>query len=125
MKAKLYQEMAQLVDARLRCIATKSEWAANHTDRLQALVKDHLPSGSGLDCGTAIDLDKSKPEKLVFNTSFHHMNDAGMYDGWTEHSIVITPSLRWGFDLRITGKNRNDIKAYLHDIYNEALNTEV
>ena len=46
-------------------------------------------------------------------THFHHMNDGGFYDGWTEHSVVVTPSLVYGFDTRITGRDRNDIKNYI------------
>ena len=120
----LYQEIASLVQARQNCIEKQnSEWQANHEEKINQLCCEYMPSGSGIDCGTKIDFDASNPEKLVFNLSFHHMNENGMYDGWTEHQAIVTPSLAFGFNLKFTGKNRNQIKEYLHDIYSSALNS--
>jgi hypothetical protein len=31
----------------------------------------------------------------------------------TEHKVIATPSFQGGFNLRITGRNRNDIKEYI------------
>ncbi len=116
--------MAQVIE----CIAgsfdamgrAEPEWGERHKDRILAIVKKHMPSGSGFDSGTSFDFDKSKPDKLVFNTYFHHMNDGGYYDGWSEHSVIVTPAFR-GFNLRVTGKNKNDIKDYIGDIFYNAL----
>lgn len=124
---KLYVLLAQLVDARLRCMADgdKVEWKSKHEDRIRALVKEHMPSGSGFDSGTGLDLDRSNGNKLVFHTSFHHMTDGGMYDGWTEHDVVITPHLAAGFTMRITGRNRNEIKDLISQSFEHSLNQEV
>jgi hypothetical protein len=123
----LYSELASTVDALHTC-ETKpeqyGEWAGKHADSIDALVREHMPSGSGFDCGTKIDLDASHAEKLVFTTSFHHMNDDGYYDGWTEHTVTVTPSFN-GFNLRIGGRNRNDIKEYIHEAFSQALKTEL
>lgn len=91
---------------------------------IKVLVERYLPSGSGWNTGTKLD-DKSTGERLVFYGSFDHMNDIGYYDGWTEHSIIVTPSLQWGFELRITGRDRNGIKEYLHDLFSAVLRQEV
>lgn len=48
-------------------------------------------------------------------------NENGMYDGWTQHSIIVRPSFVHGLDITITGKDRNQIKEYLHDVYFSAL----
>jgi len=90
-----------------------------------ALCKNHLPSGSGIDRGTMIDLDKSTPNKLRLITAYHHMNENGMYDEWTEHTVTVTPDLMHGFTLKIGGRNRNDIKDYLYDVYREDLSKEL
>jgi hypothetical protein len=125
MNTKLFSTLASVVDARLRCEQKNNlEWFHNHTARITELCKDMMPSGSGFDCGTKLDFDNSTGDKLVFLTSFHHMNDSGMYDGWTEHSIIVTPSLIHGFNLKITGRDRNDIKEYIAETFGIALNEE-
>jgi len=122
MKTELYATLSGLIDARLNCIKSNNqEWLGKHTNRILEIVSDHMPSGSGIDCGTKIDLDESTGEKLVFTFSYHHMNESGMYDGWTDHKAIVTPSLAHGFSLRITGSNRNDIKEYLHEVYSFAV----
>jgi hypothetical protein len=122
----LYHVLANKIVAMANCREMgNEEWLSRHRDEAEQLVRDMMPSGSGIDSGTTLDFDASKPDKLVFDTSFHHMNDGGMYDGWTEHTVIVTPSLSSGFDVRITGRNRNEIKDYLADIYHEALRQNV
>ena len=118
----LYRTLAQLIDARDRCAGDpgKAGWENRHQERIESLVRERMPHGSGFDSGTMLD-DNSTPEKLVFYTSFHHMNDAGMYSGWTEHKVTVKPSLRWGFVLTVSGRDRNEIKGYIEEEFNEAL----
>lgn len=97
---------------------------ALHGDTIEELLSD-FPSGSGFDNGTKLDLDDSTGEKLVFTTSYHHMNDGGMYDGWTDHVVTVEPSLEMGYRLKIRGSNRNDIKEYIADIFHSCLDAEV
>lgn len=118
----LFREIAAAVEARLTCIKQgKEEWKDRHEQRILELVKSYMPSGSGWDMGTRIDLDRSTGEKLVFFGSYHHMDQAGGYDGWTEHTIHVTPSLISRMSLRITGRNRNEIKDYLYQTFDQAL----
>lgn len=77
-------------------------------------IMDTAPSGSGIDLGTRLDLEESGNTKLVFQVDYHHMNDSGYYDGWTEHRAIVTPRLT-GIDIKITGRNRNGIKDLLGD----------
>ena len=124
----LYSKLASTVDAMHRCEEKPEqygEWATKHAETISALVREHMPSGSGFDCGTQMDCIESHAEKLVFTTSFHHMNDVGYYDGWTEHTITVTPSFIGGFNLRVSGRNRKDIKDYIHDVFSQALKTEL
>mgnify|MGYP001762209740 CR=1 FL=1 len=94
-------------------------------ERAERLVSEHMPSGSGVDTGTTLDLESSTPERLAFTLSFHHMDDCGHYDGWTEHRVIVRPSFAFGMDVRVTGRNRNGIKDYLADIYAESLRADV
>lgn len=93
------------------------------TQRLDSLIK-RAPSGSGFDSGTEFLVDKSNTERLVFKTSFHHMDDAGGYDGWTDHEVWVKADLLVGFTIRVTGQNRNDIKEYIADVFNTFLNED-
>ena len=125
----LYSELAMLIQARRNCAESVNgtpslqDWFEKHSDRIEALVREHMPSGSGFDSGTTLDLDASHAERLVFNTAFHHMED-GYYAGWTQHTVTVTPSFH-GFNLRVSGRNRNDIKDYIGSMFHEALHTEL
>ncbi len=122
----LYKELASAIDARKRCAETNNaEWFAKHGETIAQLVDDFLPSGFGWDGGTKIDLDASHADKLVLFGSFHHMHESGMYDGWTEHTVTVTPSLLNDFNLRISGRDRNEIKDYLHEMFDASLRTEI
>ena len=132
----LYSELAGMVEARRNCaqrtetaqesnVGASVEWLDRHTETIESLVKQHMPHGSGFDSGTTLDLDASHADKLVFNTAFHHMNDGGYYDGWTEHTVTVVPSLTASFHLRVSGRNRNDIKEYIADEFYHALMLKV
>jgi len=110
--------------ARSERLASARAWRTKHRDWIARLVREHMPSGAGIDTGTKLD-DSSTPDRLVFSFSFHHMNEHGSYDGWTEHTAIVKPSLAFGFDLKITGRDRNQIKDYLHETYHQALGAEV
>lgn len=114
---QVYQKVASLVVARLNCISANNDvWLDKHETEILRICKEFLPSGSGIDTGTKIDFDRSNHAKLVFTFGYHHMNDGGMYDGWTEHVLTVRPDWR-GPDLTISGRNRNDIKDYLYDVF--------
>lgn len=119
----LAQAIDAAITARRNCdTATprNSEWFDRWTMRLRHYEKNALPGGSGIDCGTKIDLDRSAPEKIVLHLSFHHMNKDGFYNGWTEHTITARPAFS-GINLTISGRDRNGIKDYLHDVYSNVL----
>lgn len=98
------------------------EWLEKHTEKLIEIEKN-LPSGSGIDCGTKIDKRDLKSNQFKLVLSFHHMDENGYYNGWTEHVITVKPSFD-GVNLSISGKNKNMIKEYLYDIFYYALTQE-
>jgi hypothetical protein len=122
----VYQRLASLVLQRSNCIAHKNEeWFHKSTERIHEIVKNHLPSGSGVDNGTRIDLEKSTEEKLVFQADFHHMNEWGCYDGWTEHTVTVRASLFDRFTVTVSGRNRNQIKDHIAELFYWALRETV
>jgi len=76
-----------------------------------------LPHGSGFDGECYIDVDKSKENRIVIFFEYHHLNGNGYYDGWTEHKLILTPDFRYGFKMRITGPNKNQVKDYFYDMF--------
>ena len=123
---KLFSKIANLLLAAENCDkSNNAEWSTKHRQTIRELVKEHMPSGAGFDAGTSLDEEGSKPEKLVFNAPFHHMDENGFYDGWTDHLIIVTPSLVSGYALKITGRDRNGIKEDIAEVFSNALKMEV
>lgn len=117
----VYRELASAIIARRNCIESgNTQWRDRWTDRIEHIERDILPSGSGIDCGSKVDVDESDSRKIFIDLSFHHMDENGYYDGWTEHRITVSPSFD-GIELKISGRDRNQIKDYLHDVYYHAL----
>ena len=123
---KLYKIISSHVEAYKNTLKSGNrEWTAKHKARIEQLVHNYMPSGSGIDSGTKIDLDASDGHhRLVFNTAFHHMDEHGGYSGWTEHKVLVTPALR-GIEIRFSGRDRNQIKEYLHSVFHDALTRRV
>lgn len=118
---QLVQLIASTLQAKQNCDASGNHvWKARHDARLARLVREYMPSGSGIDDATRLD-SSSTASRLVFTFSFHHMDSNGTYDGWTDHAAIVTPSFVHEFEMRITGRNRNDIKDYLADTIRAAL----
>lgn len=125
---KVYQELATRFVAWLNCHAAQNgEWMARHEDVIQDLIDRYLPHGSGIDSEVRLDFERSKPDRLVFYSSYHVMNEDGYYDGWIDFTVVVTPSLAFGFDVKVLGKfgKHQDLKEYLGDIFYAALREEL
>lgn len=120
----IFQAIARKTEALKNCIKSgNSTWEEKHGEALD-VIEGLLPKGSGIDAGTTIDRNKTTANKIVLTTSYHHMDENGYYDGWTDHEVIITPSFD-GIKIRITGKDRNNIKDYLRDLFHESLSQHV
>ena len=125
MNNKLYKHFSGTLQAYQNCIKTGNEiWEKKHLEKLNAMI-DELPHGSGIDSDVELNLEKSNPNKLVFNFSFHFMDENGMYDGWIDYKLTVIPDLYNDFYLNITGRNKQEIKDYLYEIFDYALKQEV
>ena len=119
---KTYQFIAQIMSIIIN--ADSQDHIDKAKDILRHIERNILPSGSGFDAGAKVLIDECKENKIVFGTDFHHMNDVGYYDGWTTHKVVITPCLRFGFDMCISGRDKRNIKEYIGDVFHDVLNAE-
>ena len=99
-------------------------WLKQARARLKAL-EDMLPHGSGIDGNNCILADKTTNTRIVITTEFHHMNEVGFYDGWTDHVVNAQPSFRGHVVVTVTGRNRNDIKDHLAMEFAESLDQEL
>lgn len=121
---KNYKALAEAIQAAANCAKSgNDEWFERWTNKVERIMKT-APSGSGFDSGTEIDIAHCTDERLVFTTSFHHMDEMGGYDGWTDHTIIVNANLLFGFLVYVSGRNRNDIKSYIIDVFHEWLNAE-
>ena len=121
MNQSVAQILSSLIEARQNCRKTSNTvWFERHGERAKRVSYNYLPSGSGIDCGTQLNIDRSTGDKLVFDTAYHHTDGNGSYAGWTEHTVTVRPAFD-GFDIRISGRDRNEIKDYLHECFDMAL----
>ena len=120
MKTTIIKKIASSFQAMLNCEESCNvEWYEKHRDKIELLCKNYLPHGSGFDCGTRFDFDASNPNKLVFVTDFHHMDENGYYDGWSYACkiVVVADFSDIGFNIKITGIRRKN-RIYLDYWYN-------
>lgn len=124
MKRINLSQLANTVQALKSCrLEGKTEWIERHEENLERILSDILPHGSGFDRGCTLNEEESNRDKLVFNVSFHHMDDHGYYDGWTDHNVIVTPEFISGFRLRVTGRNKRDIKTYIAEQFYDLFST--
>lgn len=111
--------------ARDNCTDTNnSDWYDRHDARLYALVNEFLPSGSGFDNGTSLLDWCNRKQRVRFKTSFHHMNDVGIYCGWTDHIITVRPAFD-GLTVDVGGRNANGIKGYIQNVFYTVLSSKI
>jgi hypothetical protein len=104
MEKRVYQKLASTFMAYQNCIVSgNQEWKDKHEKTINDIMEHNLPNGSGFDIGISFDFENSKDNKLIMLSSYHLMNDNGMYDGWIDFKIIVKPSLAFGFTLDIIG----------------------
>jgi hypothetical protein len=110
------QKIAKLFNNYLSWVDTDIHKANIFIDEIEDIVREKFPSGSGFNSGTIFNEADSKKNKLIFTTDFHHMDEHGCYDGWTSHHIIVTPDWH-GYNIRVTGRNKNNIKEYISETF--------
>jgi hypothetical protein len=114
-------ELASACGAYKRCVeAGNNEAMEIHHKTVLWIERQFLPSGNGIDCGCKVDILASNDEKIVIACEYHHMNDNGMYDGWTTHQILVRPAFR-GLKICVRGQNRQYVHDYLYGVFDEAM----
>ena len=91
------------------------------SDRLDSLIRQFLPHGSGIDGTNSID-DKSTPAKIIVNSEYHFMDDNGFYAGWFEFRITWIATFK-GSDIRfqITSNGTDKKRPWLIELFEDYL----
>ena len=118
-------------------LAKAINWLPNAKNEYEQVAKSNidtligfLPTGSGFDNGIKLN-EKTTPNRIIFDSSFHHMNENGFYDGWSAFKVIVTPSFVCDFDIKVTGVNttrkyfNKDFKEYIAYEYRRKLWQEV
>jgi hypothetical protein len=127
MKMKMYMKLVKTIDAYKRCVANgNEEWELIHKQTIDDIINS-LPHGSGIDGITTVNFDKCSDKMIWLNSSYHAMDEYGMYDRWIDFSIVITASLLFGFDLHVYGRfgKYSDAKDWIMDVFGQDFEKEV
>ena len=123
---KNYQKLASCFNAYNNCVKSgNKEWEEKHSDTVESIIKN-LPHGSGIDGNTQFEWEKSNDNKLVISSEYHVMDENGMYDGWINFTLTVTPS--WNdIDIAIKGNfgKHQELKDYLFDTFYYALTEEI
>ena len=118
------QALASAIQARRNCIERNNlEWKAQWENTIFDIEKNYLPHGSGFDAGCKVDLDRSNQVRVVFQADYHQMDENGYYDGWTDHTVTVTPEFG-DICIRINGRDVRGFKDYAHDVLRYALQRE-
>ena len=122
---RAFEVLAQLVTAYQRCEErAQIDWRDRHESSIQQVIDAVMPHGSGFDSGTEIALADCSAERLIFDFSYHHMDEHGYYCGWTDHRVTVTPSFLGRFQLRISGPNKRE-SHYFYELFDACLNERV
>jgi hypothetical protein len=121
----VWQHLGSMVESFYRFHqCDRPEYVVKVVTSIDDLCREFLPSGSGFNNGTQwVEPDHwdTKPSIVKLKTAFHHMNETGCYDGWTDHQVKFWSTLGGSLDLVVTGKDRNGIKDYIGDTFHDAL----
>ena len=126
---KLYQQLARSVDARLRCLNAEpvNDFGLDIHEKKIEDIEALLPSGSGINTGTKVDIDRSTGQKLILYAGYDVMSEYGYYTGVIDFEVIVKPDLMFDFDIRIAGRfgKHQDIKEYLDEVYYDALDQDL
>lgn len=122
-----YQELDSRITAVKNCRKTVNTlWEERHGDAIKQLI-DNLPHGSGIDTDWKLEVDDCSAAQIVFYASFHHMNENGMYDGWTDFTVRVKPEFS-GISVKVSGafpRKYSDVRDYLCEMLHDALTTPI
>jgi hypothetical protein len=91
-------ERLRNIDAKLGALIVfspeRKHWQEQRQDAIERIedASKRLPSGSGFDNDSTVEIDECKPDRIVIASSYHHMSEGGYYDGWSDFRVVVRPS---------------------------------
>ena len=93
------------------------EWVEKHGDAITALILEHLPHGSGIDCDWEISINNSEENaKIECYNSFHTMDEYGYYGGYVDFTIIIPLEGNWYIECDDEDEDNDGLKDYLEQV---------
>ena len=124
---KLYEKIYQTLQALNNCKKeNKEKWINKHIEKLDT-YNNLLPSGSGINNGSYIDIDNIKNETITISSSYDTMKN-DMYDKTIVFKIIVKPSLFDNIDIKITPiteLKKAYVDDYIHELFYNALKQEI
>ena len=131
MKRKIYDILNVAVTAKKNCYngeVLNTKWGSKWDDLIDYLQRNHLPHGSGFDCGCkVVEEECVSGLRLVLKFDYHHMNECGYYDGWSSHKAVVIPYFA-GISVTIKGalpRKYRHSKEYFGETIHYSLTKEI
>lgn len=118
----VYQVLAGLQYAITNCRKSgNKEWEDRHHTRFDKLAVKYIARNTAGDfsCDPQIGFDI-----LKFGVEIQHFKD-GVYSERTQHTVTVRPSLAYGFTITVSGRNVNDIKDAIVEMFDSALRQPV
>jgi len=119
---KMTEPIYQVLGKQLRLLNQKGgfKYVYQVEEHIEMIINSHFPNGSGFDAGCTLDFDKSHEDRIEVKIPYHCMDEHGYYDYWIYPVLIITPSLAYGYDMRINWKGYNGkYKFLLSDYFND------
>ncbi|MFY7937382.1 MAG: hypothetical protein ACOVOQ_08395 [Flavobacterium sp.] len=121
---KLYKEIARVLGQKNKSLNVIEKELTLFKEVLPIRLNPVIKDGNRIEAGCVISL-KSTKKRIVIDTLYWHTNDSDETSRCTAHQVVITPSFEDEINIRITGKNEDNVKEYLHNIFRESLMSEI
>ena len=124
MKQSIIQRIALLFPQSGSLLTEVDDFDDEQSHYLESL----LPSGSGIDSGMKIDIEKSNRNEITLTGDYHYMDDNGFYAGWFGFSVVIASDLAHGphvKDFSITYNNTELDKEWIVEFFGDYLSETV
>lgn len=110
----VWKYLGAVVQRYKRCEKSGNKgWRKVWLKQINAIVGNHLPSGSGFDKGCGVNITASESDKLVIEMDYHPMDEWGGYISWVHIRATIVLNFETDYDISLEMlENQNDPREF-------------